>query len=47
MAITERIKKATKRAAKTAASPADYGIAGAPINRAHPSILDLLQLSVR
>ena len=36
MAITERIKKATKRAPKAAALPADYGIAGEPINRSHP-----------
>jgi predicted PurR-regulated permease PerM len=36
MAIKERIKKVTKRAAKPAPVPADYGVAGAPINRAHP-----------
>lgn len=36
MAITERIKKATKRAPKAATISADYGIAGAPINRSHP-----------
>ena len=36
MAITERIKKATKRAPKAAIISADYGIAGAPINRSHP-----------
>jgi len=36
MAIKERIKKVTKRAAKAAPTPADYGIAGVPINRSHP-----------
>lgn len=36
MAIKERIKKVTKRAAKPAQSPADYGVAGVPINRSHP-----------
>lgn len=36
MAIKERIKKVTKRAAKAAPTPADYGIAGIPINRSHP-----------
>ena len=36
MAIKERIKKVTKRAAKAASTPADYGIAGIPINRSHP-----------
>ena len=36
MAITERIKKATTRTPKKATLPADYGIAGEPINRAHP-----------
>ena len=36
MAIKERIKKVTKRAAKAAPVPADYGVAGVPINRAHP-----------
>jgi predicted PurR-regulated permease PerM len=36
MAIKERIKKVTKRAAKAAPSPTDYGIAGVPINRSHP-----------
>ncbi len=36
MAITERIKKTTKRAPKAATISADYGIAGAPINRSHP-----------
>ena len=36
MAITERIKKATKRAPKAVSTPIDYGTAGAPINRAHP-----------
>jgi predicted PurR-regulated permease PerM len=36
MAIKERIKKVTKRAAKAALTPADYGIAGIPINRSHP-----------
>jgi predicted PurR-regulated permease PerM len=36
MAIKERIKKVTKRAAKAAQTPADYGIAGIPINRSHP-----------
>lgn len=36
MAIKERIKKVTKRAAKPAQTPADYGVAGVPINRSHP-----------
>lgn len=36
MAIRERIKKVTKRAAKAAPTPANYGIAGIPINRSHP-----------
>ena len=36
MAIKERIKKVSKRAAKAAPTPADYGIAGVPINRSHP-----------
>ena len=36
MAIKERIKKVTKRTAKPAQSPADYGVAGVPINRSHP-----------
>lgn len=36
MAIKERIKKVTKRVAKAAPTPADYGIAGIPINRSHP-----------
>ncbi len=36
MAISERIKKATKRSTKTAVIPADYGIAGEPINKTHP-----------
>jgi len=36
MAIKERIKKVTKRAAKPAQSPTDYGVAGVPINRSHP-----------
>lgn len=36
MAIKERIKKVTKRAAKAAPTPANYGIAGIPINRSHP-----------
>jgi predicted PurR-regulated permease PerM len=36
MAIKERIKKVTKRAAKTTPTPTDYGIAGVPINRSHP-----------
>ena len=36
MAIKERIKKVTKRAAKATPTPADYGIAGVPINRSHP-----------
>jgi predicted PurR-regulated permease PerM len=36
MAIKERIKKVTKRTAKAAPTPADYGIAGVPINRSHP-----------
>jgi predicted PurR-regulated permease PerM len=36
MAIKERIKKVTKRAAKAAPTPADYGIAGVTINRSHP-----------
>ena len=36
MAIKERIKKVTKRAAKAVPTPADYGIAGVPINRSHP-----------
>jgi predicted PurR-regulated permease PerM len=36
MAIKERIKKVTKRAAKAAPTPTDYGIAGVPINRSHP-----------
>ena len=36
MAIKERIKKVTKRAAKAAPTPADYGLAGVPINRSHP-----------
>lgn len=36
MAIKERIKKVTKRAAKTAQTPTDYGVAGVPINRSHP-----------
>jgi predicted PurR-regulated permease PerM len=36
MAIKERIKKVTKRVAKAAPTPADYGIAGVPINRSHP-----------
>jgi predicted PurR-regulated permease PerM len=36
MAITQRIKKATTRTAKTQKAPADYGILGEPINRAHP-----------
>ncbi len=36
MAITERIKKVTKRANKAPVVPADYGIMGEPINRAHP-----------
>lgn len=36
MAIKERIKKVTKRAAKPAQTPADFGVAGVPINRSHP-----------
>ena len=36
MAIKERIKKVAKRAVKAAPTPADYGIAGVPINRSHP-----------
>lgn len=36
MAIKERIKKVTKQAAKPAQTPADYGVAGVPINRSHP-----------
>lgn len=36
MAIREQIKKVTKRAAKAAPTPANYGIAGIPINRSHP-----------
>ena len=36
MAITQRIKKATARAPKSAKAPVDYGILGKPINRSHP-----------
>ena len=36
MAIKERIKKVTKRAAKPAQTPADFGVAGVPINKSHP-----------
>ena len=36
MAIAARIKKVTKRADKTPAPIADFGVLGAPINRAHP-----------
>ena len=36
MAIKERIKKVTKRAAKPAQTPTDFGVAGVPINRSHP-----------
>ena len=36
MAIAARIKKVTKRAEKTPAPAADFGVLGAPINRAHP-----------
>ena len=36
MAIAARIKKVTKRADKTPAPTADFGVLGAPINRAHP-----------
>jgi predicted PurR-regulated permease PerM len=36
MAITQRIKKATTRAPKSAKAPVDYGILGKPINQSHP-----------
>jgi predicted PurR-regulated permease PerM len=36
MAISEKIKKATTRSPKTPKAPVDYGVLGAPINRAHP-----------
>lgn len=36
MAIAARIKKVTKRTGKAPVLPADYGVLGAPINRAHP-----------
>ena len=36
MAISSQIKKVTKRAAKAPTPPADFGVMGAPINRAHP-----------
>ena len=36
MAISQRIKKVTTRNAKKATVPADYGVAGEPINRSHP-----------
>ncbi len=36
MAITQRIKKATARAPKSAKAPVDYGILGKPINQSHP-----------
>ena len=36
MAIKERIKKVTNRAAKPAQTPTDFGVAGVPINRSHP-----------
>lgn len=36
MVITQRIKKATARAPKSAKAPVDYGILGKPINRSHP-----------
>ena len=36
MAIKERIKKVTKRAAKPVQPPTDFGVAGVPINRSHP-----------
>ena len=36
MAITQRIKKATTRAPKTAKTPVDYGTLGKPINRSNP-----------
>lgn len=36
MAISQRIKKAAARPPKKEKLPADYGVLGAPINRAHP-----------
>ena len=36
MAISAQIKKVTKRAVKAPTPPADFGVMGAPINRAHP-----------
>jgi len=36
MAIAARIKKVTKRAEKTPVPAPDFGVLGAPINRAHP-----------
>jgi len=36
MAITQRIKKVTTRAPKSAKAPVDYGILGKPINQSHP-----------
>jgi len=36
MAIAARIKKVAKRTGKAPVLPADYGVLGAPINRAHP-----------
>jgi predicted PurR-regulated permease PerM len=36
MALTERIKKATARSAKTPKIPDDYGLLGKPINRSNP-----------
>ena len=36
MAISQRIKKAAARPPKKEKAPADYGVLGAPINRAHP-----------